>query len=72
MVFFNLRSAGVAPLLFVYDHWVGLVTAANIFAFIVAIYVYATSFLPDKLLALGGNTGVWIYDVSCACIQSLE
>ncbi|RUP49886.1 ergosterol biosynthesis ERG4/ERG24 family-domain-containing protein [Jimgerdemannia flammicorona] len=62
MGFLNIRSSGFGPFLFIYDHWVGIVTAANIFSFIVSFYVYGSSFLPGKLLALGGNTGIWIYD----------
>jgi len=48
--------------LFVYEHWVGLVTSAIISSFGVASYVYFASFGKGKLLALGGNTGNIFYD----------
>jgi len=51
---------------FIYDKWVGFVTAAFVNALVQAFYVYAMSFRPGKLLALGGNSGNPIYDVSVA------
>ena len=48
---------------FIYDRWVGLVTASMLVATIQAVYCYASSFRSGKLLALGGNTGNVIYDV---------
>ncbi|KAL0566460.1 erg24, C-14 sterol reductase, partial [Marasmius crinis-equi] len=47
---------------FIYHKWLGLITAALIMSFVQAIYVYVASFIPGKLLALGGNTGNVIYD----------
>lgn len=49
---------------YVYDHYIGLAFASIIFSYLVSIAVYAASFKPGKLLALGGNTGNPIYDVS--------
>jgi hypothetical protein len=50
-----------------YEKWVGFVTAAALMAFVQAIYVYAASFGEGRLLALGGNSGNFIYDVSVNC-----
>ncbi|KAF9476106.1 ERG4/ERG24 ergosterol biosynthesis protein [Pholiota conissans] len=47
---------------FIYNKWVGLLTASLLMSFLQACYVYAASFRPGKLLALGGNTGNLIYD----------
>lgn len=54
---------GYKPLLFIYDHFIGLITCSVIVSFSVAIYVYLASFQEGKLLALGGNSGNIIYDV---------
>jgi ABC-type nitrate/sulfonate/bicarbonate transport system substrate-binding protein len=59
-----LKSAGLKPLEFVYDHYIGLAFASIIFSFAISFIVYLGSFQPGKLLALGGNTGNAIYDVS--------
>jgi len=47
----------------IYDKWLGLLTAATIMAIIQSVYVYLASFIGNKLLALGGNSGNIIYDV---------
>ena len=56
-------TIGYKPFIFIYDHWVGITTAAVVTSFAVATYVYSASFQPGKLLALGGNSGNFIYDV---------
>jgi Delta14-sterol reductase len=48
---------------FIYDHWLGLVTASILFSFLQAAFCYTSSFRPGRLLALGGNSGNHIYDV---------
>ena len=48
---------------FLYDKWVGLASAALLMSVVQAVYVYAASFRSGKLLALGGNSGNFIYDV---------
>lgn len=53
---------GLSPLTFVYDHWVGLVTASILFSYLISLAVYIKSFQPSALLALGGNTGNALYD----------
>jgi hypothetical protein len=58
------KGPGIAPALWVYEHWVGINVAAILVAFAVSIWVYLNSFEPGALLALGGNTGNTIYDVS--------
>ncbi|THU98299.1 ERG4/ERG24 ergosterol biosynthesis protein [Dendrothele bispora CBS 962.96] len=47
---------------FLYEKWVGFVTASIIMAFIQAFIVYLMSFRKGALLALGGKTGNPIYD----------
>ncbi|KAJ3494108.1 hypothetical protein NLJ89_g10880 [Agrocybe chaxingu] len=47
---------------FIYHKWVGLLTASLVMSVVQAVYVYVASFKPGKLLALGGNSGNFIYD----------
>jgi len=47
---------------FIYNKWVGLITASLVMAVFQATYCYLTSFREGKLLALGGNSGNIIYD----------
>ena len=54
---------GPQPLTFIYEHWVGLTTASLAMSVFQALYCYSSSYVGDKLLALGGNTGNPIYDV---------
>jgi delta14-sterol reductase len=58
------QGPGIKPALWVYDHWAGLNVAGILFAYAVSFWAYAHSFEPGALLALGGNTGNAIYDVS--------
>ena len=55
---------------FIYGKWVGLITSSILMAFAQAIFVYAMSFGSGKLLALGGNTGSFIYDVSRSFLRN--
>jgi Delta14-sterol reductase len=48
---------------FLYDKFVPFVTASVIMSVAQGVYVYAASFQQGKLLALGGNSGNFIYDV---------
>ncbi|CAO3608486.1 unnamed protein product [Mucor hiemalis] len=57
-----LKSTGVKPLEYAYDHFTGLAFASIIFSYAISVAVYLGSFQPGKLLALGGNTGNPIYD----------
>ncbi|EPQ54731.1 ERG4/ERG24 ergosterol biosynthesis protein [Gloeophyllum trabeum ATCC 11539] len=47
---------------FIYDKWLGFVTASLLMSVLQATYCYVSSFYGDKLLALGGNSGNFIYD----------
>lgn len=60
---------GPQPLTFIYEHWVGLVTASIVMSVVQALWCYLSSFRQGALLALGGNSGNPIYDVRilCAC-----
>lgn len=46
----------VTPITWVCDHFVQLAVAAIIFSFALSFYLYASSFVGKKLLALGGNS----------------
>lgn len=48
---------------FIYEKWIGFVTASLVMSVVQALYVYARSFRSGALLALGGNSGKFIYDV---------
>jgi len=50
--------------IWIFDHYLGLVTASLIASFALSIFVYVYSFyMPeDELLALGGNTGNHLHD----------
>ena len=50
------------PVSFVYVHYLALASAAVIFSFILSVYLYARSFRKGSLLALGGNSGNFVYD----------
>ncbi|KAF9915376.1 erg24, C-14 sterol reductase [Lobosporangium transversale] len=63
----TVYTKGVKPFLFLYDHFLGLITASLVWTYGLSIFVYIWSFLPDsngqeKILACGGNTGNMIYD----------
>jgi Ergosterol biosynthesis ERG4/ERG24 family len=55
---------GPSSFTYIYEHWIGLVTAALIGSIVQAFIWYAWSFRSGHLLALGGNTGNHLYDVS--------
>ena len=48
---------------YAYDHWLPLTSAALVNATFQAVFVYVNSFYSGELLALGGNSGVFFYDV---------
>ncbi|CAO3663389.1 unnamed protein product [Umbelopsis ramanniana] len=56
------RGAGINALGWVYDNYVSFCLASILTSFLVAGYVYYSSFKPGKMLALGGNTGTAVYD----------
>ncbi|KAF8189800.1 ERG4/ERG24 ergosterol biosynthesis protein [Mycena galopus ATCC 62051] len=47
---------------FFYEKFVGFITASIIMSVVQAVACYASSFRPGALLALGGNSGNFIYD----------
>ncbi|KAI0731964.1 ERG4/ERG24 ergosterol biosynthesis protein [Fomitopsis betulina] len=53
---------GLASFTFIYDKWVGLMTASIVMSVVQGLVCYAVSFRPGALLALGGNSGNPIYD----------
>jgi len=57
-----LWSQGPSSFAYLYDHWVGLTTASLLMAIFQSFACYFTSYQGGKLLALGGNTGNFIYD----------
>lgn len=52
----------VTPLTWIADHFPQLATSMIAFSFLLSVYLYASSFVGDKMLALGGNSGIAIYD----------
>lgn len=63
-------SKGQELMSWLYDRWLGLLTAAFFNSVLQALYVYVRSFYTEELLALGGNSGNFIYDASRARYQS--
>jgi Delta14-sterol reductase len=61
---------GVESFTFFYDHWVGFVSAALSMSFLQGVLWYALSFREGKLLAVGGNSGNFIYDVRLVIAMS--
>lgn len=59
----QIIRSGPASFTFIYEKYVGLITASTLMAIIQAVYCYASSFREGRLLALGGNSGNFIYDV---------
>ncbi|GAA93938.1 uncharacterized protein L969DRAFT_43901 [Mixia osmundae IAM 14324] len=53
---------GADSMLFVYDHWQGLVTASLVMSVAQAFFVHFQSFREDTMCAEGGNTGNALYD----------
>ncbi|KAG0177081.1 hypothetical protein DFQ28_010911 [Apophysomyces sp. BC1034] len=62
LALFFLKDIGLHPLLFVYDHLIGLTVASIVVSYAVSTFVYVRSFRKGALLALGGNTGNMLYD----------
>ncbi|KAK2463498.1 hypothetical protein APHAL10511_004584 [Amanita phalloides] len=53
---------GPGSFTFIYEKWVGLVTASILMSMLQALGCYVSSFRQGRLLALGGNSGNPIYD----------
>lgn len=54
---------GPESVTFIYNKWIGLVTASLLMSILQTFACYFASFQPGKLLALGGNSGNHLYDV---------
>jgi hypothetical protein len=68
--FMALRGQGFHLFIWTKAHFADISLFSFFFAFLVSGFVYARSFFGNKMLALGGNTGNPIYDVSCLCITT--
>ncbi|EGG12616.1 uncharacterized protein MELLADRAFT_114812 [Melampsora larici-populina 98AG31] len=58
----TLWKLGSWPFIYVVDHYVEFITASLIMSVTQAFYCYWSSFRKDRILALGGNSGNFIYD----------
>ena len=58
-----IYSNGPESFTFLYERWTGFITASLLMSVIQGLYCYISSFYGEKLLALGGNSGNFIYDV---------
>ena len=52
----------VQSISWLHDHFIALAFSAIVYSFLLAVYLYATSFMGKRVLADGGNTGSAIYD----------
>ena len=50
------------PVSFVYDNFLAFAMASIVLSFALAVYLYAKSYTPGAMLALGGNSGNWFYN----------
>ncbi|KAF8598461.1 ERG4/ERG24 ergosterol biosynthesis protein [Ceratobasidium sp. AG-I] len=59
-----IMNFGPQSFTFIYEHWIGLCTAALINSFVQATWCYyiSTKNTDERVLALGGNSGNLIYD----------
>jgi delta14-sterol reductase len=63
---------GASSFNFFYERWVGFLTASLLMSIAQAFYVYAMSFRSGALLALGGNSGNWLFDVGVFRIKTRD
>lgn len=61
-----LQPGGIHLYSWLYDHFLQLASASLVMSAFQATWVYAYSYYSGELLALGGNSGIFIYDVSSA------
>lgn len=57
-----VSALGIESMVFVYDHWVGLVTASLVNSTLQACYCQLSSYRKGALLAEGGNSSWGIYN----------
>jgi delta14-sterol reductase len=54
---------GIETFSWAYDHWCPLISTALAIALLQNVFFYAQSYWSGELLAEGGNSGYFIYDV---------
>lgn len=62
----RILTTGPESFTFIYDHFLGLITASLSMSILQALYVLADSYRGDqnkKIMALAGNSGYFFYDV---------
>jgi delta14-sterol reductase len=57
---------GIETFSWAYDHWCPLISTALAIALVQNVFFYAQSYWSGELLAEGGNSGYFIYDVRSA------
>lgn len=62
LTFMSLRGQGLFMFLWVRDNFADIALFSILCSFVVSFFVYLNSFIGNKMLALGGNTGNPIYD----------
>ncbi|KAF7368763.1 Delta(14)-sterol reductase [Mycena venus] len=62
LTFCTIYLYGPHSFTFLHSKFVNFITASILVAFVESVVCYAASFRPGALLALGGNTGNFIYD----------
>ncbi|KXN74230.1 lamin-B receptor [Conidiobolus coronatus NRRL 28638] len=55
-------TVGHTPFLVIYDNFFQLLCTAIVFTTLAALYLHQSSYAPNKLLSLNGNSGHFIYD----------
>lgn len=60
----TVYTNGPQSFTFIYEHILGFITATALFSYLQAGLLYYLSFRGEKLLALAGNSGYFIHDVS--------
>lgn len=59
----TILRGGPQSFTWVYEHFLGLITASIVYSVAQTLILYILSFRGDKLLALGGNSESHIYNV---------
>lgn len=59
-----MQPGGIEKFTYAYDYWVPLLSVSLAFALLQNLFFWAQSYWSGELLALGGNSGHFFYDVS--------
>jgi delta14-sterol reductase len=59
---YSISGFSALKLTLIYDNYIQLIFISCIGALILSIFLYIYSFIGNKILARGGNTGNHIYD----------